>query len=108
MTKHALMGGLLSLAVLLSGCSLLSGQDHGTKSARASSSDVDLSCSAANVEGLIGHAITRELAERARIDARANRVRVLGPEDPIGMDYDSTRLNIDVDRTGKVMSISCG
>ncbi len=110
MTKHAFIG-LLCLAA--AGCSLMDsfrGKENTTDDNRPSERSAleTNACSTSAVKKLIGQIITLQMAEEARLQARANQVRILGPEDPLTMDYDSTRLNVEVDRNGKIMRVSCG
>lgn len=65
-------------------------------------------CDASQVEGLIGQPYTEELAEQARQDAGAAKVRMLKPNQPITMEFLGERLNIEVDDKNLVSGVRCG
>ena len=65
-------------------------------------------CDASQVEGLVGQAYTEALAEQARQDAGAAKVRVLKPNQPVTMEFLGERLNIEVDDKNLVSGVRCG
>ncbi|MBN8798660.1 MAG: Elastase inhibitor AFLEI Flags: Precursor [Stenotrophomonas nitritireducens] len=65
-------------------------------------------CDASQVEGLVGQAYTEALAEQARQDAGAAKVRVLKPNQPVTMEFLGERLNIEVDDRNLVSGVRCG
>ncbi|KAF1052436.1 MAG: hypothetical protein GAK43_01915 [Stenotrophomonas maltophilia] len=60
------------------------------------------------MQSLVGKTVTPEIAEEARRDAGAELSRVLRPNDAVTMDYNSQRLNIDVDNQLVVRQVHCG
>lgn len=65
-------------------------------------------CDASQVQGLVGQALDDAKAEQARTDASAKSVRVLEPGAVVTMEFDSKRLNIEVDAAGKITAVRCG
>ena len=49
-----------------------------------------------------------DLAERARIESGAAQLRVTHPNQPVTMDYNPQRLNIDIDDDDIIIRLSCG
>lgn len=74
----------------------------------APTADLDSRCDADSVQGLIGKTISDELAVEARDDAEARYLRITKPNQPVSMDYNSQRLNIDTDDNGVIKQLSCG
>jgi len=66
------------------------------------------SCDASQVEGLVGQAYTEALAEQARQDAGAAKLRLLKPNQPVTMEFLGERLNIEVDDKDVVTGVRCG
>ena len=65
-------------------------------------------CNAKAVQSIVGKIVTPTLTEEARRDAGAAVARVLTPHQPVTMEYNSQRLNIDVDDNQVVKQVSCG
>lgn len=65
-------------------------------------------CDASQVQGLVGQALEDATAEQARTDASAKSVRVLEPGAMVTMEFDSKRLNIEVDAARKITALRCG
>jgi len=65
-------------------------------------------CDASQVQGLVGQALEDATAEQARTDANAKSVRVLEPGAMVTMEFDSKRLNIEVDAARKITALRCG
>ena len=65
-------------------------------------------CDASQAEALVGQPVSDALAEQAREDAGAERVRVLTPGQMVTMDFDEERLNIEVDAAGTITALRCG
>lgn len=65
-------------------------------------------CHADGARFAVGHVATPELAEQARQRASALRVRVIRPGQMVTMEFDNSRLNLDVDAAGKVTAVRCG
>lgn len=66
------------------------------------------SCEAAQVQGLVGQTVSDALAEQARIDAGASTVRILRPDQPVTLEFDGNRLNIEVDTASAITGVRCG
>ncbi|MFZ6044836.1 I78 family peptidase inhibitor [Pseudomonas sp. CR3202] len=78
------------------------------ESTSAAAPSVSGTCDAAAVASLVGKTATVALVEQAKRQAGAETARVLRPQDPMTMDYNSRRLNIDVDATDVVKQFTCG
>lgn len=65
-------------------------------------------CDPAAVQALIGEQATDDVIEQARIDAGAEIVRTLRPDQVVTMEYRAGRLNIDVDDAGTITGLRCG
>lgn len=65
-------------------------------------------CNAEPVQYLLEQRITADLAERARIESGAAQLRVTHPNQPVTMDYNAQRLNIDIDEDDSIIRLSCG
>ncbi|MFV3306688.1 I78 family peptidase inhibitor [Pseudomonas sp. NY15181] len=98
---------LLSLFAVaaLAGCSA---KDTSSDAASPSPSAPSASCDAKAAQALIGKIIDPTLTEQARRDAGASVARVLRPHQPVTMEYNSQRLNIDVDDRQVVQQVNCG
>ena len=100
MTRSLQLSALLACA-LLAACS--SSPDNP-----ASASKGDGRCNAEAVHHLVDKRITTEMAEEAREDAGAEHLRVTQPNQPVTMDYNPQRLNIDIDEDDTIIRLSCG
>lgn len=69
---------------------------------------IAMGCIAENAAFLTGKEPTPELIEKARVAAEAQKVRVLKMGEPMTMEYNGGRLNVLLDRNGKVMGVNCG
>jgi hypothetical protein len=67
-----------------------------------------LTCDASQVQGLVGKKADDTVAEQARTDAGAARVRLLHPDQMVTMEFDSERLSLEVDATGQIVAVRCG
>lgn len=65
-------------------------------------------CNAGAVQSLVGKPLSQALVERARRDAGAQNARVLHPHDAVTLEYNSQRLNINVDDSEVVRGLNCG
>ena len=68
----------------------------------------EASCNAARARWVIGEGPSDQLLERARVAAEARLARFLRPNVPITMEYLGSRLNLHLNETGVVSSVSCG
>ena len=65
-------------------------------------------CDASKAQWSLGQNIDEALLERARVDAGAATVRSLKPGQVVTMEFNATRLNLDVDDHGTVTGARCG
>ncbi|WP_426944467.1 I78 family peptidase inhibitor [Pseudomonas oryzihabitans] len=98
-----------ALFTLLAGCG-----SHETQSspaaASAPSGAVSSSgrCNSDAVQDLVGKALSPALAEEGRQRAGAQIVRVVRPQDPMTMDFNSQRLTITTSASLVVQTATCG
>ena len=84
-------------------------QPSSTPQASAPASQPEAqACNADAASSLIRQPATAANIDAARSKAGAARVRVLGLNDPMTMDYRGDRLNLIKDADGKFVKISCG
>lgn len=98
--KHLV--GLACLTVLTA-CSSVDSSDDG-----APASQLSGRCDAAAVQDMLGKSVTPDLVKKIRAASGAKTSRVLGPNDPMTMDYNASRLNIDTDEADVIDRITCG
>ena len=101
----------LSLALaglLLAGCSSTDTPETPAAAAPVAEASLSGTCNSAAVAALVGKNADTALVEQAKRQSGAEMARVLRPHQPITMDYNSRRLNIDVDELGVVKQFSCG
>ncbi|ETD86287.1 I78 family peptidase inhibitor [Rhodobacter capsulatus] len=94
----------LTLVSLSSGCFLVVPVPLGTAVVPpATAPSGPDSCGAAGLKDLIGQ-------PKSALDGRdlAAGTRVLHPGQPVTMEYSATRLNILIDRKGRISSLNCG
>lgn len=65
-------------------------------------------CRAAGAESELGKTVDDKVADDARYAAGAMRTRIIRPGQPVTMDADPQRLNIEVDETGRIRRLRCG
>jgi len=65
-------------------------------------------CNADAALPLVGDIADDAALERAKALTGARTVRVVRPRQPQAMNFDSGRLDIEVDRSGKITGFSCG
>lgn len=96
----------LALIVSLSACSSV---DNSSSSTETTTTDrFKDRCNADVVQDMLGQHVTPQLTKQIKEKAGAKSVRVLGPADPMTMDYKSSRLNIDTDEAEVIDRITCG
>jgi len=94
----------IALLAVLAGCS---SNDTATPAAQQPASQ-DGRCNAEAVQNLLGQTVTSALVDQAQSQAGAQTTRVLSPGDAVTMDYNSQRLNIDIDEAESIVRITCG
>ncbi len=65
-------------------------------------------CNAQPAQGFVGQMSTAKVVEAARVSSGANMARVLRPGQMITKEYDTQRLNLQIDATGRITAVSCG
>ncbi|MEY4711995.1 MAG: hypothetical protein RIS88_1445 [Pseudomonadota bacterium] len=65
-------------------------------------------CDAAPAQGAVGQAASPAVAETARQQAGARSVRVIGHDEVVTKEYDTSRLNLQLDARGMVVRVYCG
>ncbi|HYE41037.1 MAG TPA: I78 family peptidase inhibitor [Ramlibacter sp.] len=67
-----------------------------------------VACEAGPAQSVVGQVATASVVEDARQRAGARSARVLRPGQVVTMEFDATRLNLDVDAQGRVVRVRCG
>jgi hypothetical protein len=65
-------------------------------------------CQAEAVQFAVGQAASPALLQDAQRRAGASRVRVIRPGEAVTMEFDPTRLNLEVDAGNRVLRARCG
>lgn len=65
-------------------------------------------CEAEPAQSAVGQVATASVVEQARQRAGARSARVLRPGQVVTMEFDATRLNLDVDGESRVLRVRCG
>lgn len=97
----------LQLSTLLA-CALLAACSSNPEKNADASPQASGRCNADAVQNLVDERITTELAEQARVKAGAQFLRVTYPNQPVTMDYNSQRLNIEIDDGDIILRLNCG
>lgn len=66
------------------------------------------SCNAEPARSVIGQVATASVVEEARQRAGAHSARVLRPGQVVTLEYNASRLNLDVDASSRVVGVRCG
>jgi hypothetical protein len=67
-----------------------------------------MTCNADEVQWTVGQTADEALVAKAKVQAGADRMRVIKPGMAVTMDYREDRLNLDVDADNKVTRAYCG
>ncbi len=86
--------GAWSAVLALSACA------HGVPTAGA--------CDASLAQGVVGQSVTPQEAEAARLQAGARTVRVIGHDQILSKEFNTTRLSLQLDARGRVVRVFCG
>lgn len=65
-------------------------------------------CQAEPAQSVVGQVATASVVEEARQRAGARSARVIRPGQVVTMEFDATRLNLDVDAQSRVVRVRCG
>ncbi|MFT3813963.1 MAG: I78 family peptidase inhibitor [Acidovorax sp.] len=65
-------------------------------------------CNAAPAQGAVGQNATATVTEQARKRSGALMARILRPGQVVTKEYDTQRLNLEVDATGRIVAVRCG
>ncbi|WDY56245.1 I78 family peptidase inhibitor [Pseudomonas sp. PSKL.D1] len=95
----------LAVAAVLAGCSTGGSSGGGAAPAPASN---DGRCEASGADFAIGKQASAALLEQARKGSGSQVARILKPNDAVTLEYNSLRLNLNVDQQGVVTRVNCG
>jgi hypothetical protein len=65
-------------------------------------------CDDSQAQWAIGKKVTDAEVEQARKDSGAQTARTLKPNQPVTLEFNAERLNLDLDAAGLVTAIRCG
>lgn len=65
-------------------------------------------CDATQAQWIVGKTPAQADLDQAKQDAGASTVRTLKPNQPVTLEFNAGRLNIEVDDKGVVASVRCG
>lgn len=112
MTNTALAAvASLGMAALMAGCA-----SHGPAPAAAPSPTQsqpqapapDMLCNAQPAQAAVGQSSTASVVESARAQSGARMVRILRPGQMVTKEFDTQRLNLEVDANGRILAVRCG
>ncbi|WP_343592152.1 I78 family peptidase inhibitor [Paracidovorax wautersii] len=100
----------LATLALAAGCTSTSPFGSGSTSPVPDSATPPVGgvCNAQPAQGFVGQMSTAKVVEAARVSSGANMARVLRPGQMITKEYDTQRLNLQIDATGRITSVNCG
>lgn len=100
----------LATLALAAGCTSTSPFGSGSTSPVPGSATPPVGgvCNAQPAQGFVGQMSTAKVVEAARVSSGANMARVLRPGQMITKEYDTQRLNLQIDATGRITSVNCG
>lgn len=97
-----LAGFVATTLLLISACS------NTTTGQASDPAPVSTRCNAAPAQFAVGRNVDAALENDTRTRAGAKSVRVLRPDQVVTMEFNAERLNLTVDRSGRVTRVSCG
>ena len=109
-TSFAAMASL-SVAALMAGCA-----SHGQAPAaapaptqpQAQAPVPEALCNAQPAQAAVGQSSTASVVESARGRSGARMVRILRPGQMVTKEFDTQRLNLEVDANGRILAVRCG
>ena len=104
------IGRFLVTSVVAASCATLacSGRSDTTTAPSPPPPSASASCDASKAQFALGQAASADLLERARTAAGAGSARYLRPNQPITMEYLSSRLNLNLNDRDIVNGVGCG
>lgn len=106
MIKVQLIGGLV-LMTAIQGCSGGGGKPS-TVVSHARAVDELRQCDAGPVQRWVGREMSATIEAEALSASGADVVRWIRPGEAITMDYQTDRINLEVDRRGRIVRVHCG
>ena len=97
-----LIYALVAVAVTQAACGSLFGRSTSAAGMGAAR------CTAANAKGYLGQELNERTVDDARAHAGALRSRIVRPGEPVTMDADPLRLNVETDASGRIRRLRCG
>lgn len=74
----------------------------------ATNEDAAMTCDAKAGQWAVGNVADEALVAKVKADTGSERVRVIKPGMMVTMDYREDRVNLDVDKDNKVLTVRCG
>ena len=105
-TALALVVGL-GMAVLMGGCAS-HGQAPAPTQPQAQAPAPEALCNAQPAQAAEGQSSTASVVESARARSGARMVRILRPGQMVTKEFDTQRLNLEVDANGRILAVRCG
>lgn len=107
-TALALVVGL-GVAALMGGCASHGQAPAPTQhQAQAQAPAPEALCNAQPAQAAVGQNSTASVVESARARSGARMVRILRPGQMVTKEFDTQRLNLEVDANGRILAVRCG
>lgn len=74
----------------------------------ATNEDAAMTCDAKAGQWAVGNVADEALVAKVKTDTGSERIRVIRPGMMVTMDYREDRVNLDVDKDNKVLTVRCG
>lgn len=105
-TPRIALPALLGLGTLVA-CSTMAQTDE-TRDPPQPGAVSSAQCDADRAAWAIGQQASAEVMERIRADTRSSKARLIRPGQMVTMEYDGTRVNVDVDDRNVITAVRCG
>lgn len=103
----AAVGGL-AMVTLMTGCAN-QGQPPTSPGGPAATTQAPGGlCNAQPAQQVVGQNSTASVVESARVRSGAQMARILRPGQMITKEFDTQRLNLQVDANGRILAVHCG
>ncbi|HSC84124.1 MAG TPA: I78 family peptidase inhibitor [Pseudomonas sp.] len=89
-------------------CTLLAACSNSPDKPADADQPADGRCNADAVQNLLDQRLNSDLADQAKDKAGARYLRVTYPNQPVTLDYNAQRLNIEIDDGDIILRLSCG